>query len=39
LTAPTHFVIQAPVGDLKLLTVKDVYARFKKIREGLASKS
>lgn len=35
LTAPNHFVIQAPVGDLKLLKVKDVYARFQKIRSRL----
>ncbi len=32
MTAPTHVVVQAPVGDLKLLTVKDVYARFVKAR-------
>jgi len=32
LTAPTNFVIQAPVGDLKLLQAKDVYARFLRIR-------
>lgn len=32
LTVPTHVVVQAPVGDLKLLTVKDVYARFVKAR-------
>lgn len=31
LTAPTNFVIQAPVGDLKLLPAKDVFARFQKI--------
>lgn len=30
---PTNFVIQAPVGDLKLLAVKDVYARFQRIRD------
>jgi len=34
--APTNFVIQAPVGDLKLLTAKDVYARFQRIRTRLA---
>jgi len=39
LTATNHFVIKAPVGDLKLLTVKEVYSRFKKIREGINSKS
>jgi len=32
LTAPTNFVIQAPVGDLKLLSVKDVYSRFQRVR-------
>lgn len=32
LTAPTNFTIQAPVGDLKLLTAKDVYGRFSRIR-------
>jgi len=32
LTAPTNFVIQAPVGDLKLLSVKDVYSRFQRAR-------
>ena len=31
LTAPTNFVIQAPVGDLKLLSVMDAYARFQNI--------
>ena len=30
LTSPTNFVVQAPVGDLKLLSAKDVYARFQK---------
>jgi len=32
LTAPNNFVVQAPVGDLKLLSAKDVYARFLKAR-------
>ena len=36
LTAPTNHVIQAPVGDLKLLTAKDVYARFGRIRARMA---
>ena len=31
LGGPTNFVIQAPVGDLKMLTAKDVYARFQRI--------
>jgi ADP-heptose:LPS heptosyltransferase len=30
LHSPTNFVIQAPVGDLKLLTVKEVFARFQR---------
>jgi heptosyltransferase-1 len=29
---PLNHVIQAPVGDLKLLSVRDVYTRFQKIR-------
>ena len=31
LNGPTNFVIQAPVGDLKLLQPKDVFARFKRV--------
>ncbi len=31
LNGPTNFVVQAPVGDLKLLSVKDVFARFQRI--------
>jgi heptosyltransferase I len=34
--APTNHVIQAPVGDLKLLTARDVQARFARIRERMA---
>lgn len=34
LNSPTNYVIQAPVGDLKLLTAKDVFSRFKRI-EGI----
>ena len=30
LSAPTNFVVQAPVGSLKLLTAKDVFARFQR---------
>lgn len=30
LNAPTNFVIQAPVGDLKLLPAKEVFARFRR---------
>jgi ADP-heptose:LPS heptosyltransferase len=33
LSAPTNFVIQAPVGDLRLLTAKDVYGRICRIRD------
>jgi heptosyltransferase-1 len=29
---PLNHVIQAPVGDLKLLSVRDVYTRFQRIR-------
>jgi ADP-heptose:LPS heptosyltransferase len=32
LNGPTNFVIQAPVGDLKLLPAKDVYARLERAR-------
>lgn len=32
LTSPTNFVVQAPVGDLRLLSAKDVYSRFIKAR-------
>ena len=32
LGGPMNNVIQAPVGDLKLLSVKDVYTRFQRIR-------
>lgn len=30
LNAPTNFVVQAPVGDLKMLSVKEVYTRFQR---------
>ncbi|MBS0662273.1 MAG: glycosyltransferase family 9 protein [Verrucomicrobia bacterium] len=32
LNAPTNFVVQAPVGDLRLLSAKDVYARLQRAR-------
>ncbi len=32
LNAPEHCVIQAPVGDLKLLSAKDVYSKFQRAR-------
>jgi len=38
LEAPTNCVIQAPVGDLKLLPAKDAYARFVQIRARLQKK-
>ncbi len=31
LSAPTTFVVQAPVGDLRLLAAKEVLSRFKRI--------
>jgi heptosyltransferase-1 len=31
LTAPTNHVVQAPVGDLKLLPAKEIFARFQRI--------
>ncbi len=35
LNAPTNFVVQAPVGDLRLLSAKDVYARLQRARARL----
>ena len=32
LNGPTNFVVQAPVGDLKLLPARDVFARFQRAR-------
>jgi heptosyltransferase I len=32
LNAPSNVVVQAPVGDLKLLSAKDVYLRFQRAR-------
>lgn len=32
LNAPTNVVVQAPVGDLRLLSAKEVYARFQRAR-------
>ncbi|MBI5768243.1 MAG: glycosyltransferase family 9 protein [Verrucomicrobia bacterium] len=37
LNAPTNFVVQAPVGDLKLLTAKEVFARFQRVRVRAAT--
>ncbi len=36
LNAPSHHVIQAPVGNLRLLSAKDVYRRFRQL-EGSPS--
>jgi ADP-heptose:LPS heptosyltransferase len=36
LTAPTNVVVQAPVGDLKMLSAKDVYSRFQRARARFA---
>ncbi len=36
INAPTNVVIQAPVGDMKLLTARDVYVRFQRARMRLA---
>jgi ADP-heptose:LPS heptosyltransferase len=36
LGGPGHFVVQAPVGSMKLLTARDVYARFQRIRARAA---
>jgi ADP-heptose:LPS heptosyltransferase len=39
LGAATNHVIQAPVGDLRLLPAKDVFARFRRIEAFLAAQS
>jgi heptosyltransferase-1 len=31
LTGPTNHVVQAPIGNLKLLSAREVYARFKRL--------
>lgn len=36
LPSPTNHVVQAPVGDLKLLTAKDVLGRFRRLAEIVA---
>ncbi|ACB76010.1 glycosyltransferase family 9 protein [Opitutus terrae] len=35
LNAPTNVVVQAPVGDMKLLTAREVYARLQRARARL----
>ncbi|MDD3181102.1 MAG: glycosyltransferase family 9 protein [Opitutaceae bacterium] len=37
LNGPTNFVLQAPVGDLRLLPAKEVFARFKRIETVVQS--
>jgi ADP-heptose:LPS heptosyltransferase len=32
LNAPSNVVVQAPVGDLKMLSAKEVYSRFQRAR-------
>jgi len=39
LTSPTNHVIQAPVGDLRLLTPKDAMTRFRRIEASLRGES
>jgi ADP-heptose:LPS heptosyltransferase len=39
LTRPTHHVVQAPLGDLRLLSAKEVYARFQRIDTPLRARS
>jgi ADP-heptose:LPS heptosyltransferase len=36
LTAPTHVVVQAPVGNLKLLPAREVFLRWQRARARLA---
>jgi ADP-heptose:LPS heptosyltransferase len=38
LGGPTNFVIQAPVGNLKMLTVKEVHMRFQRARAQVAAR-
>lgn len=38
LKSPTNIVVQAPVGDLKLLSAKDVYSRFQRAQARFASR-
>jgi ADP-heptose:LPS heptosyltransferase len=35
LSAPTNVVVQAPVGDMKLLTAREVFLRFERARARL----
>jgi ADP-heptose:LPS heptosyltransferase len=39
LNSPTNHVIQAPVGDLRLLSAKDAYARFQRIEQSTLVRS
>lgn len=36
LRAPTNIVVQAPVGDLRMLSAKDVYSRFQRAKARFA---
>lgn len=38
LRSPTNIVVQAPVGDLRMLSAKDVYNRFQKAKARLEPK-
>jgi heptosyltransferase I len=35
LRGPTNYVVQAPVGDLRLLSAKEVFGRFRRIAGGV----
>jgi hypothetical protein len=37
--APTNFFMQAPVGDLRLLSAREVYARFKRVLEAAPARA
>jgi heptosyltransferase-1 len=39
LNSPTNYVIQAPVGDLRLLSAKDAYGRFQRIEQHNLARS
>jgi ADP-heptose:LPS heptosyltransferase len=39
LNSPTNYVIQAPVGDLRLLSAKDAHARFQRIEQITSTRS
>jgi ADP-heptose:LPS heptosyltransferase len=39
LNSPTNYIIQAPVGDLRLLSAKDAFARFQRIEQVTFARS